>query len=477
MTDRYPGPRWEMAYGSRDGVERCAVDQLHRAVSRFLPYVVRLAPAAGASAPQEGHRIVVGTPESSPLVAELCRTGTLKLPAEPESYAVTCAASPWNSERRLLAVAGADPKGVLNGVMALDAMLSSRQGLEGLGDLSLSDHPRVANRGIWCWGYTVYDYRRFLDNMARLRMNMLTLWNDIPPVNCAEVIEYAHSRGVKVVLGFAWGWGKKYDLASAAERGRLRDDVVREYDQHYQGLPHDGIYFQTLTEHHNTSVGGVTVASIVCGLVNETAGALLDRHPGLHIQFGLHATSILDNCTDLAGLDPRVAIVWEDAGVIPYSYSPVPDTTTEGENFATALDTPEKTLAYSRTIAALRPGTPFGLVPKGWMTLDWKNEFENHGAFILGERSPEFIRERLAKRQPRWDRVNALWEQHYRHAVTFYREMLAVNPTGMIAAGLVEDGLFEEKIQPSVALLGEMLWDPTREPEQILAAAQSRFYG
>jgi hypothetical protein len=322
----------------------------------------------------------------------------------------------------------------------------------------------------------VYDYRRFIDNMARLRMNMLTLWNDAPPVNCREVIEYAHSRGVKVVLGFAWGWGQKYDLTSDADRRRLRGDVVRVYERDYQGLPHDGIYFQTLTEHHNTSIGGATVASLACTLVNETAGALLKEYPGLHIQFGLHATSILEHCTDLGRLDPRVAIVWEDAGVIPYSYSPVPDTTTEGENFATSLETPGKTLEYSRKIAALRPGTPFGFVPKGWMTLDWRNEFEHHGPFLLGERSPEFIRERLAKRQPRWDRVNALWQQHFRHAVTFYREMLAVNPKGMIATGLVEDGLFEERIQPSVALLGEMLWDPTREPERILASAGSAFY-
>jgi hypothetical protein len=166
-----------------------------------------------------------------------------------------------------------------------------------------------------------------------------------------------------------------------------------------------------------------------------------------------------------------VAIVWEDAGVMPYSYSPTPDTTTEGENFATTLDTPEKTLAYSRKIAALRPGTPFGLVPKGWMTLDWKNEFEHHGPFLMGERSGEFIRERLAKRQPRWDRVNELWQRNYRHAVRFYQEMLALNPKGMIVTGLVEDGLFEEKIQPSVALLGEMLWNPMREPEDILQSA------
>jgi hypothetical protein len=41
----------------------------------------------------------------------------------------------------------------------------------------------------------------------------------------------------------------------------------------------------------------------------------LEKYPDLDIQFGLHATSILDNYTCLEELDSRITITWEDAGV------------------------------------------------------------------------------------------------------------------------------------------------------------------
>jgi hypothetical protein len=54
--------------------------------------------------------------------------------------------------------------------------------------------------------------------------------------------------------------------------------------------------------------------------VNETGRALLAITPDLRIQFGLHATSIVGNYPDLEELDPRISIIWEDAGVMPYDY-------------------------------------------------------------------------------------------------------------------------------------------------------------
>jgi hypothetical protein len=43
---RYPGPRWRLVYGSYEGVEQFAVDELQRAVQRYLPYVLEVQPAA-----------------------------------------------------------------------------------------------------------------------------------------------------------------------------------------------------------------------------------------------------------------------------------------------------------------------------------------------------------------------------------------------------------------------------------------------
>jgi hypothetical protein len=286
------------------------------------------------------------------------------------------------------------------------------------------------------------------------------VWNSVAPLNLAEVAAYAHQRGIRLIAGFHWGWGHQLDLTSASDRARIRELALETYRKEYAGQPIDGIYFQTLTEHANQEAGGRSIASWCCELVNDIAAELYAAAPDLSIQFGLHATSIRDHYTDLAALDPRIIITWEDAGALPFSYSPDP-AFKEGY---------EATLAYARQLAAFRPGTPFALVPKGWMCLRWEDEFAAHGPFLLGERNAEFLRDRLAARQPEWDARNLQWFRHFPLAARFYREIAAVNPA-VIATGLVEDGLFDARIQPSVALLGETLWNPHRSDAELLAAA------
>jgi hypothetical protein len=46
----------------------------------------------------------------------------------------------------------------------------------------------------------------------------------------------------------------------------------------------------------------------------------------------------------------------------------------------------------------------------------------------------------------------------------------------MTVVGLIEDGMFEEQIQVSAALLGEMLWNPKRDENEVLDAAMSPYY-
>ncbi len=112
------------------------------------------------------------------------------------------------------------------------------------------------------------------------------------------------------------------------------------------------------------------------------------------------------------------------------------------------------------------------LVAKGWITLRWKTEFEHHGPFVLGERDPGFIRERLRERQTRWDEVNALWMVNYPQALRFYRELREAAPGAMSVFGLIEDGMFEDTIQPSAALLGETNRPRRRRGQRSLNRAQ-----
>ena len=485
MKKRHEGARWSLIYGIYEGAEKFAIDEAQRYFQSYLPYVMRVEKAEMV-VPEKlaGHLLVVGTMENNPLAAQLFAQGLIEQPNGPEGYTLKCMESPWSAGSRIVAVVGADAAGVLYGVEHLGltilpglvwpARLSLvREHVDNLPFFTVSEQPKIAGRGIWTWGYVVYDYRRFIDNMARLRMNMLTIWNDELPVNIRDVVAHAHSRGVKTILGFEWGWGKDdLDLSSKEDRDKIRGAVVERYERDYAGLGIDGIYFQTLTEHSDKIKGTVSVAAAAKELVNETAGELLSKHPGLLIQFGLHATSIGDRYEELAGLDSRVAIVWEDAGDIPFSYNLACTENSSYKKTEPWVETPEKTAEYSRNIAALRGGRDeFAIVAKGWTSLNWEDEFENHESFILGERDAWSIRQRLGARRQQWDYVNSLWLKHYEIANAYYRNMLKHHRGPMTVCALVEDGLFEAEIQPSVALFAGTVWNPCRPAAETLQEA------
>jgi hypothetical protein len=481
-TPRWPGIRWAIRHAAASPVERFALAEAQRLVQRQVPYLVRVEPAAEDPADRGDHLLLLGTPAASPRVRELCERWKLAVPEAPGSYLLVCRPSPWNPDRTVLLAAGHDAAGVLYGIEDLAARVvgigtadpkawGSQRALDGVAPFAGAGTPKIGRRGIWSWGYVVYDYRRFIDAMARLRMNALTLWNDVPPENAAAVVAYAHDRGIEVVWGFHWGWGiGGFDLADPDQVAWVRRTVLDTYERKYAGIPHDGIYFQTATEVRETLSGGVPIARRARNLANDVGRALLERHPDLRIQFGLHATSVLDHCGELEELDPRISIVWEDAGVIPWSYMPV------SELSGSPLGTVDATVAYGRRLAALRGRSEFCMVAKGFTALRWDTEFEHHGPFLLGERSPAWIRRRLAERRPIWDRADGLWMENWPHASRFFREALAEGPRSTDVRALVEDGLLEERIAPSIALFANLLWDPQADGRDLPALARSPWY-
>lgn len=474
-TKRYKGSRWALAYGAYSGISATAVKRLYGMIQHYLPYVIRCEDASQDLDLENDHWVLVGTPTDNRLIGELAAMKQIEIIQEPESYTITCLQSPWNPDFRLLVLAGMDEQGVLyatsdfqNRVMKLQinpdkpTKTSLRQSLDSLQDFTIQEYPRIQDRGIWSWGYVIYDYRRFIDNMVQLRLNVLTIWNDCLPVNIHEIIDYARQRGVKIVLGFHWGWGnEEMDLSNPGHQKEIREMVLHKYMSDYRNLNIQGIYFQTITEHHQTELGGRTLAEIVCEMVNDIGKALLKETPDLRIYFGLHATSIRQHYPDLKNLDPRITIVWEDAGAIPFADEPE----CPGE------DDYKETVSYSRNLARFRTDTQFAIVAKGWAKLDWLNEFEHHDSFLLGERTADSIAERCRARQPHWDRINDLWLQNYRYAVDFYRAILDCKPSSSMVMALIEDGLFEERIQSSVALFGQTVWNPYRSPDDILRFA------
>ena len=104
------------------------------------------------------------------------------------------------------------------------------------------------------------------------------------------------------------------------------------------------------------------------------------------------------------------------------------------------------------------------------MSLRWDDEYAKHGPFLLGERDPAYLRERLTSRQGELNAVNSGWLRHYPLAARFYREVLAINPN-ILSTALIEDVMFDARVQSSMALLGETLWNPHQSDAEILARA------
>ncbi|MBL8027651.1 MAG: hypothetical protein JNL74_14615 [Fibrobacteres bacterium] len=491
---KYRWKRWKILFGCFEGTEKVALIELQRQLQSYLPYVlpvIQIETQSDTDA-DDDNLILVGTPENNLMINEWNKTAKVPVPQEQESYAIACLPADQKNKRNTIILAGRDAVGVLYAVTDFCAQFLGRDVvrddpsedaglLEKIDKQQYCEKPSITDRGIWTWGYVIYDYKDFLDNMVRLRMNMLTIWNDLPPLNIEDVINYAHERGIRIILGFHWGWGLEFDLDNDHHIQMVKEQVIDNYQTNYAHLNHDGIYFQTITETDKSTVNGVSRAKLVCSFVNRVGGALLEKHPELAIQFGVHATSILKDYADFSTLDKRISIIWEDAGVTPYSYT-ITDSVTQrdyenNDAWKNEVGSPDKMVAYSLKLAHLREGCGFGMVPKGFSKLRWTTEFEHHGPFILGERSKTFIERRLLERRPAWSQANALWLKYYKQAVQLYRAIIQSGQKQITATALIEDGMFEAEIPYCVALFAQILWNPFANEEEITSKSMSAYYG
>ena len=458
-----------------DGIYKSAVNLLSGRLSGYIGGVlpIKLADAVSADTLTSRDAVIVGSFDS-PLIADLCELGLITKSTQSESYSIYVGKHP-KSENELIVIAGADGKGVLYGCadfinrycgseLWMDGYLWQTDRFDRPFDKPLRPYrangsPAIARRAIWTWGHVIYDYRGFFDNMALLRLNEVVIWNDHVPFNARDVVDYAHSLGIKVIWGFAWGWSTKCEeLALRFDRATLdsiKQSVLETYERDYADVGGDGIYFQSFTEMSREEVDDKSVAELVTELVNETAGELLSRYPELHIQFGLHATSVKSRLDVIAKVDPRIYIVWEDCGAFPYAY----------RTHETADS--EQMLALTETLIGLRgEDERFGAVLKGMLNLDWMDFEHFEGEYILGERSREYRRERALAKDKIWKTVQGGW---IRNAELVRRtvEIMAKNRNAVVEA-LVEDAMLEEKIAFPVALFSELLWDPSADTGSLI---------
>lgn len=324
--------------------------------------------------------------------------------------------------------------------------------------------PSVANRGIWTWGHVIYNFKGFIDNMMRLKMNTLIVWNDFVPVNAKEMIDYAHSCNVKVIWGFSWLWDTNCSLVDFDKLEEGTDEVLAKFEKEYLPLGVDGIYFQSFTELNVDKIGDVLVAEAVTDFVNKTAAKFFDKFGEMELQFGIHATSVSQKLEYIRKTDPRIRLYWEDCGSFPFAYIP-----SQIENF-------ENTCEFVSQITNLRENECFGAVTKGFVCLDWSEFKHLPGSFCIDNCSKAVIKNRVDRKNNFWRHTQAYWLANADKAYSMVKQMQNNLQGDLYITALVEDGMFEENVMFPVALYSEMLWDTNSDLRELMSSVALRSY-
>lgn len=324
--------------------------------------------------------------------------------------------------------------------------------------------PSVKNRGIWTWGHVIYNYKGFIDNMLKLKLNTIIIWNDFVPVNADEMIAYAHSCNVKVIWGFSWLWDVSCASVDMNTIYDSIDGILEKFEKEYRHLNVDGIYFQSFTELTTDKIGDVLIADAVTNFVNEAAARFFDKFGEMELQFGLHATSVKEKLEYIKNVDPRVRLYWEDCGSFPFAYIPK-----DIENYDETKDFVIKT-------THLREGEKYGAVTKGIVCLDW-GEFEHlAGSFYISKCSKKVAHNRVDRKNRIWRYIQSYWFVNADKAYDMVKTMCEETGGDLFITALVEDGMFEENVMYPVAIYSEMLWDVNCDLKEMMSSVALRSY-
>ncbi len=472
MSAAYVPPKWRVVYGSAQGPEGFALAEICGRLAFELDENIPCVKGSDFTVEDpEQNILLMGTPESNPLISPYIS----EIPAVSQGYLIKTVENAELSKATVLVVAGFDASGSLYGVMDFihryaDGLANPdsyrerkpRPFIDPLPEISLASYPKISKRGIWTWGRCIYDYRGFFDNMARTKMNTAVIWNDVPPVNGTEIVRYAHSRGVKIVWGFSWGWSvdAAADIASEASLEEWKARIVSEYENVWAPLGGDGIYFQTATECDERVVNGLPLAAHVVKWVNGIAGAMYEKFPDLDIEFGLHATSVKTSTEYLAAVDPRLTVTWEDGGAFPFSYH-----ANDTENF-------EETLELTDKMLALRgDAEKAGFVLKGIRSLFWPEFRYARDSFVLGQASEEFIQKKLAQVKNDIRTEQAGWLANLGNLTQVAKRLAASGKVSGSVTVLCEDGCFERARWIPCILFGDALWSPETSTGELIKNA------
>ena len=411
--------------------------------------------------------IYIGTKENNPYIK---RNSIAEL-SDPEAYAIEV-------KNDTAVIEGYDDAGVIYGVLDFynkyivkfehpdtDEYWTNIFEKDILPDFKHLSAPSIKERGLWTWGHVIYDYQGYFDNMLKLKMNSVVIWNDFVPTNAKEIVEYAHSCNIKLYWGFSWLWDVdclKFDLSKLDGES---EKIFEKYEKEYAFSGADGIYFQTFTETKQEYIGGVLIADAATNFVNKTAELFYNKYPNINLQFGLHAISVKDRLEFIKKVDNRISIFWEDCGSFPFSYVP-----TDIESFDETKD------FVSRTAALRGDNDRFGVVTKGLVKLDWTQFVHLQGSQYIGVSSKLVKQNRIERKKRIWRYIQSAWLANADKAQEMVQLMYREKNGNLPILALVEDGMFEENIMYPVALYSEMLWNCNEDTKKLMKEVAQRSY-
>ena len=463
-----------------DKIVKHAVNKVVFEISKKIDYVLPVMCIKDVTEQElkENNLIIISKASNKTLCTLFMEKNLVELPSLPQAYSVYVGESPYNSEMQAIAIFGFDESGVLYGAMDFanryigSEIYSGRKRnlmekgyfddvfCDKLPSWNISTAPAIKTRALWTWGHVIYDYKKYFENMVALRLNEVVIWNDVAPINAKDVVDYAHSLGIKVVWGFAWGWGvnckKIVEAFSAESINELKASIIDKYKKEYANTNADGIYFQSFTELHQDNIDGKCIAELVTKLVNEIGSALLNEYPNLHIQFGLHATSVKNKLEYIKQVDKRINIVWEDCGAFPYHY------------VVNRIEDFDQTVEFTKQLLSLRGNDEkFGTVLKGLVNLDWVKFKHYDKSFVMGENYEVMSYADIKGRERIWRYIQADWFKNAEYCKKMV-EVIAEN-NDSIVEGLVEDAMFECFIPLPVAIFAELLWNPKQNVQELIS--------
>ena len=468
---------WKIIYSTYEGMEKKAVELVSKEMGAYILrdngiYTIHVLPCENAKkAVIDKNVVIIGLYDENEAIVKYIQSDEIK----EDGYVVKVMDNPENPELKIAIITAKQPEALFYGAVDfVDDYFIKAAPVHGavrlcneIFDFEMPNYynssaPAIKTRTVFTWGNPINDYKDYIQNMARLRLNQLILWNDYVPLNAKDIVDYAHEYGIKVIWGFAWGWSTDCTRIDFNALDELAESIIKTYEESYAPTGGDGIYFQSFTELPADSIGDKLIAEVVTDFVNMVSGKLLERHPNLFIQFGLHATSVKDHLSFISLVDKRVEIMWEDCGCFPYSYEPFEH---DLEKFAQTMDFTDK-------ILKLRKEGSMGMLFKGFMTLDWVGRFVHQaGPFILGDASKSIVEHDREMLKPSWRYLQSGWLQNGELVCRMTKHIYEESQTG-VTVGMA--GQFAGGIWLAEALCAQMLWECDKPYDEIFAKVTKR---